>query len=190
MCETWMEDTRLLGRKLSANWKVCMRKFFISSSFYYFFFFFYTKVMIMMLMMACVWKDSFDCITSTNEFSFMIVVVFLADFDAASYTTFPFRRFFSASLFYKKKNLYFILTACLPACCVYEWRFSFLFHYIIICFSAIIWGEVKKNLFQVVIDIFRHVLHVRLNFIVFFCFFYFILCFFSSHYFHHNCCWL
>jgi hypothetical protein len=70
------------------------------------------------------------------------------------------------------------LLACLPACCVYEWRFSFLlflfifFHYIIICFSAIIWGKKvrKKNLFQVVIDIFRYVLHVRLNFIVFFLF--------------------
>ena len=144
MCETWMEDTRLLGRKLSAYWKVCMRKFSYSSSSYYFFFL-TQKWWSWCWWWACVWKDSFDCITSTNEFSLTIVVVFLADFDAASYTTFPFRLFFA---FTKFILLLFFHPHGLPACLLCVWMtifFSFiffLFHYIIICFSIIIWEKI------------------------------------------------
>lgn len=62
MCETWMEqDTRLLGRKLSANWKVCMsflfsffspRSFSSSESGQRE----WERKKILMMMMACIWR--------------------------------------------------------------------------------------------------------------------------------------
>jgi len=84
---------------------------------------------------ACVWKDSFDCITSTNEFSLTIVVVFLADFDAASYTTFPFRLFFCFYKIYTSSFFSSSRLACLLVVCMND---DFLFFSFFFCFSTIL----------------------------------------------------